>query len=842
VRRRADGLTASAAARARAPRRAEAVTEGALDLAREDQPDGVAGERPERLERRPDVCRRRRPPEPAARAAREEMDQLTGGDAEAAPEDRAAAHRGVDVDAAPVEREGDVEQARAARPVRRAAAAARPLDDAEPHERGDRGGGVRADAAGELGGRERPRPVVRPGPGEALAEPQAACEERGIGRVGGEHVADRTQVEATRPERADQTQALDVPGVVHRRPAAARRRREHPLRLVEADRAGGEAGDGGELIDGVAGGFGGDAGLRRFRAVHDVSTNCYSSHCQQRPAARRLFRATGCGCRRGRTGAARPVRRLLCIVAGGPMDATRDGWRIRFNRFVWRAHVFVASTLVVVLERLFPGRGHGQRLFARSARVTNRLVGVRVEVRGREKLDPGQAYVITPNHRSHLDITAVMAAFPTARFAAKRELFDEPVLGAAMRALGMIAIDRQHPALAKQALAEAAAGLGRAVSVVIFPEGTRAPAGRMLPFKSGPFVLAIDQQLPLVPVAVHNTAQAMPAHGHLTIHGGRVVVEILDPVPTVGLGVDDRDAVKERVRAALVGALRPADGGAAERPDLGPFERGGAPDPVQRPALVCASCCTALGVARVRAALLEEPGRPLVVRDDVVIADPGPGQVRVRVRHCGVCHSDLSLADGVFPVPTPIVLGHEAAGVVDAVGADVDGLAPGDPVVLTPVPPCGRCYFCVRGEPGVCVNASMIATNTFRDGSTGLSRGGAVVYRGVGLGGFAEYALVPAAGAIAVAPDVPLDVACVIGCAVQTGVGAVLNTARVEAGASVLVMGLGGVGSRSCRARASPARRGSSGSIRSPHGGMPPGASAPPTSSTRRPSTCGTSP
>jgi Zn-dependent alcohol dehydrogenase len=196
----------------------------------------------------------------------------------------------------------------------------------------------------------------------------------------------------------------------------------------------------------------------------------------------------------------------------------------------------------------------------------------------------------------------------------------------------------------------------------------------------------------------------------------------------------------------------------------------------------------------VRAAILEESGKPLVIRDDVVIADPRPGQVRVRVKHCGICHSDLSLADGVFPAPTPIILGHEAAGVVDAVGADVEGLAPGDPVVLTPVAPCGSCYWCVRGEPGVCVNASMIATNTFRDGTTGLSRGGETVFRGVGLGAFAEYVLVPPSGAIKIPAGVPLDVACVIGCAVQTGVGAVLNTAKVEPGASVLVIGLGGIG------------------------------------------------
>jgi S-(hydroxymethyl)glutathione dehydrogenase/alcohol dehydrogenase len=194
-----------------------------------------------------------------------------------------------------------------------------------------------------------------------------------------------------------------------------------------------------------------------------------------------------------------------------------------------------------------------------------------------------------------------------------------------------------------------------------------------------------------------------------------------------------------------------------------------------------------------KAAVLEAPGQPIRVRD-ITIADPGPGQVRVRVRHCGVCHSDLSIVEGTFPSPLPIVLGHEAAGVVDAVGAGVTDLRVGDHVVLTPCPPCGTCYWCVRGEPTVCVNASAIQTNTFPDGSTGLARDGQVVYRGVGLGAFAEYVVSPATGAVKIPAGVPLDVACVIGCAVQTGVGAVLNTARVEEGATVLVMGAGGIG------------------------------------------------
>jgi Zn-dependent alcohol dehydrogenase len=196
-----------------------------------------------------------------------------------------------------------------------------------------------------------------------------------------------------------------------------------------------------------------------------------------------------------------------------------------------------------------------------------------------------------------------------------------------------------------------------------------------------------------------------------------------------------------------------------------------------------------------RAAVLEEAGKPLQITANVEIQEPRAGQVRVRVEHCGVCHSDLSIADGTFPSPLPIILGHEAAGVVDAVGPHVEALRVGDPVVLTPCPPCGTCYWCLRGEASVCVNAmATIMTNTFADGTTGLSRSGQMVYRGVGVGAFGEYVLTNATGAVKVPADVPLNVACVIGCAVQTGVGAVLNTARVEEGATVLVMGLGGIG------------------------------------------------
>ncbi len=195
-----------------------------------------------------------------------------------------------------------------------------------------------------------------------------------------------------------------------------------------------------------------------------------------------------------------------------------------------------------------------------------------------------------------------------------------------------------------------------------------------------------------------------------------------------------------------------------------------------------------------RAAVLEEVGRPLVLRHDVDVEEPRVGEVAVRVTHCGVCHSDLSLADGALPTLTPSVLGHEAAGVVDAVGPGVTTLAAGDHVVLTPCPPCGTCPWCVRGEWSLCVNSDALATSTHPDGGTRLSRRGETIYRGLAVAAFAETVVIQANGAVKIPAEVSLDVACVVGCAVQTGLGAVLNTAQVAEGDTVLVMGLGGVG------------------------------------------------
>jgi Zn-dependent alcohol dehydrogenase len=195
-----------------------------------------------------------------------------------------------------------------------------------------------------------------------------------------------------------------------------------------------------------------------------------------------------------------------------------------------------------------------------------------------------------------------------------------------------------------------------------------------------------------------------------------------------------------------------------------------------------------------RAAVLEAVGQELVI-DDVDLRDPGPGEITVDVVACGACHSDLSVADGSFPQPLPIVLGHEAAGTVAAVGPGVRHLAPGQPVILTPAPPCNRCYWCVRGEHSLCADVTAsLYTAALPDGTTPLSRGGAPLHRGLAVGAFAERVLTMESGAVPIPTDVPLDVACVIGCAVQTGVGAVLNTARVPEGATAVVFGAGGIG------------------------------------------------
>ena len=195
------------------------------------------------------------------------------------------------------------------------------------------------------------------------------------------------------------------------------------------------------------------------------------------------------------------------------------------------------------------------------------------------------------------------------------------------------------------------------------------------------------------------------------------------------------------------------------------------------------------------AAVLTGPGKPFEVHE-VDLAPPGPGEVLVKVAASGLCASDLNAIDGKRTlVPFPAVLGHEAAGTVVETGPGVTRLRPGDPVVLSIVPSCGACASCARGRPNYCTTAAAaMDAGTLLDGTRRLSLNGQRLNHFLGVSSFAEYAVVPESGAVAVAKDMPLDRASLVSCAVLTGVGAVLNTAKVPAGARVAVFGCGGVG------------------------------------------------
>ena len=195
------------------------------------------------------------------------------------------------------------------------------------------------------------------------------------------------------------------------------------------------------------------------------------------------------------------------------------------------------------------------------------------------------------------------------------------------------------------------------------------------------------------------------------------------------------------------------------------------------------------------AAIFRSPTEGVVVTD-VSLAPPGPDEVEVAIAAAGVCHSDLHMVRGEWEHRTPVVLGHEGSGVITAVGAEVEGLAVGQHVVLSWVPSCGECRYCLAGRPAQCQpSAEVIAAGgTLFDGTTRLTVDGERCYHYLGVSSYAQRAVVPASGAIPVREDAPLDVIAIVGCAVATGVGAVRNTAQVPEGATVAVIGCGGVG------------------------------------------------
>ena len=205
---------------------------------------------------------------------------------------------------------------------------------------------------------------------------------------------------------------------------------------------------------------------------------------------------------------------------------------------------------------------------------------------------------------------------------------------------------------------------------------------------------------------------------------------------------------------------------------------------------------------KVRAAILETMGaslpyaksQPLKIQE-VELRAPGPGEVLVRMGAAGLCHSDLSVINGDRPRPTPMALGHEAAGVVEALGPGVDDLVKGDHVVLIFIPSCGHCAPCAEGRPALCEpGAAANTAGTLMSGERRIFRDGKPIHHHMGCSAFAEAAVVSRRSVVKIDRELPLDEAALFGCAVLTGVGAVVNTGQVRAGASVAVVGLGGVG------------------------------------------------
>jgi Zn-dependent alcohol dehydrogenase len=195
-----------------------------------------------------------------------------------------------------------------------------------------------------------------------------------------------------------------------------------------------------------------------------------------------------------------------------------------------------------------------------------------------------------------------------------------------------------------------------------------------------------------------------------------------------------------------------------------------------------------------RAAVLREPGSPLQI-ENVELDDPHSGEVRVRVEAAGVCHTELHYMSGDIPCPLPIVLGHEGSGIVEEVGTGVDAVAVGDRVAFTWRPRCGHCEFCITGRPVMCIYGRVQArSGGLMDGTSRLRRGTEQLHHFLGVSCFAEQAVVSQRAVVGVPDDVPPAVAAVAGCAVITGLGAVVNVAGQVAGRPLLVIGAGGVG------------------------------------------------
>ena len=205
---------------------------------------------------------------------------------------------------------------------------------------------------------------------------------------------------------------------------------------------------------------------------------------------------------------------------------------------------------------------------------------------------------------------------------------------------------------------------------------------------------------------------------------------------------------------------------------------------------------------RITAAVLRSVGasqpyaqsEPLAL-EEIELAPPGRGEVLVRIAAAGLCHSDFSVINGDRPRPVPMAIGHEAAGIVEALGEGVTSLQRGDHVIMVFMPSCGDCSYCAEGRPALCEpGAAANASGTLLGGSTRLSDSSGPIHHHLGCSAFATHAVVSERSLVRIDKDLPLQEAALFGCAVLTGVGAAVNTARIKPGQSVAVVGLGGVG------------------------------------------------
>lgn len=194
------------------------------------------------------------------------------------------------------------------------------------------------------------------------------------------------------------------------------------------------------------------------------------------------------------------------------------------------------------------------------------------------------------------------------------------------------------------------------------------------------------------------------------------------------------------------------------------------------------------------AAVLYEYGKPLVI-EELELASPKEKEVLVKNKAAGLCHTDLSVINGVWNMPPlPCIPGHEGAGIIQEVGPGVTRVKPGDHVLLMWVPICGQCYYCLRGQPYLCAEKDQTRSGTLLDGTYRLRKGARNIHCMLGVGCFSEYNVVSEQSVLPIDPSISFDIAAVTGCGVITGVGAVINKAKVKPGSTVAVMGAGGVG------------------------------------------------